>query len=103
MEIAIAIAVTIGPLALLLLLLFKSVRPRRRWKSEPLAPPADWFRGPMGGRGGRAGDRSPNRPRVPTLSGGAALDIPIDDDLLDETIEAIRIAAAPTSPDRLAG
>ncbi|HEX4906554.1 MAG TPA: hypothetical protein VFU93_13940 [Acidimicrobiales bacterium] len=92
MEIAIAIAVTVGPLALILLLLVKSVRPRLRPRSEPLSPPAEWFRGPMGGRGGKAGDRSPTRPRVPTLSGGAALDLPIEDDLLEDPVGPTRIA-----------
>ena len=86
MEVALAIVVTLGPLALILLLLLRSMRPRSRRRPEPLAPPAEWFRGPMGGRGGRGGDRSPNRPRVPTLSGGAALDVPIDDDVDDEEL-----------------
>ena len=84
MEIAFAITATLGPLALILLLLFKSLRPRTRRRSEPLSPPAEWFRGP-GGRG-RAGDRSPNRPRVPTLSGGAALEVPIEDDVFDDAV-----------------
>lgn len=101
MEIAIAIAVTVVPLVLLLVLLAVSLR-RRMDPHRLINPPRPW-RGPMGGRGGRAGDRSPNRPRVPTLSGGAALDLPVDDDLLGETTESIRIVAAPTSPDRLAG
>lgn len=93
MESAIAIAVTVIPLALILLLLAKSLRtPRRaRRQPEPLSPPAEWFGGPTDGRGGRAGDRSPNRPRVPTLSGGAALDVPIDDDVFEEPIGPTRI------------
>lgn len=77
MEIAIAIAVTIGPLALLLVGLALSLRRRRR--PHRLSPP---WQGPFGGRGGKAGDRSPNRPRVPTLSGGAALDVPVEEDRL---------------------
>ena len=104
MEVALAITVTLGPLALIMLLLFKSLRPRTRWRAEPLSPPAEWFRGPMGGRGGRAGDRSPTRPRVPTLSGGAALDVPFDDAADDdEDLEPARIAPPSTPSHRRAG
>ena len=101
MELALAIAVTVGPIGLILALLLVSMW-RRLHPRQVERPPMPW-RGPTGGRGGRAGDRSPNRPRVPTLSGGAALDLPIHDDVIDEVVESPRIAAAPTSPDRLAG
>lgn len=102
METALALALTVGPIALILTLLLRSVRRRTTRRQAPQAGPGGPFRGP-GGRGRNAGDRSPTRPRVPSLSGGAALDLPIGDDVIDEAIESIRIAAATTSPDRLAG
>ena len=103
MEVAIAIAVTIGPLGLILALLLVSLR-RRLHPDRLISRPKPWY-GPMGGRGGgRAGDRSPTRPRGPVLSGGAALDVPFGDDVLDdEAIDPVRMAPAPPAPGRLAG
>ena len=73
MDVAIAVLVTLGPIAALLAAALTLLQRHNRRR---LAPPMQW----PGAGGGpyRAGDRSPTRPRVPSMSGGAALPIPED-------------------------
>ncbi len=56
----------------LMLLLLRMTR--RRWRRTEVPPMAS----PPEPGGDLAGDRSPRRPRVPSLSGAAALPIPHD-------------------------
>jgi len=102
METALAAVVAIGPLVLIMLLLLRSIRPSptKRYEAPPVVPydgPADHR------RRGTSGDRSPTRPRVPTMSGGAALEIPQADVEDDDEVVVTRIAHGGSSADRLAG
>jgi hypothetical protein len=80
----VAVLLGVGPMAAVLALL--ATRMRRRRTVWPLRPSSfDWTGGPPP-RPQRSNDRSPIRPRRPTLSGGMALEVPRppvdgDDDL----------------------
>ena len=84
MEVVIAVVVTLAPLAVILVALLRTIRRRLGYRTDA-SPPMPW---PGTGRGGpqRASDRSPLRPRTPTLAGGAALPVPVDDEPLDDVI-----------------
>lgn len=95
----VAVLVALGPLAVILIALTRTIRRRLGYGAK--TPPIQW---PGRGSGPwTAGDRSPTRPRVPTLSGGAALPVPRDDLGVDDASSAGIIPAGRVDEQRAAG